>query len=56
MTDSAVDITFPTDNVRVSKSTMRTQFTTIRDELDVLFDRSGVPGKLAFGEASLWAT
>jgi len=48
MTTSQVDVTIPTDNVRVSKATMRTQFTTIRNELNVLFSRIGEAGRLAF--------
>jgi hypothetical protein len=56
MTTSNVDITFPADNVRVSKSTMRTQYTTIRDELDVIFAKIGEAGRLAYGEDSIWDT
>ena len=45
---SAVDVTFPADNVKVSKSTMRTQFLTIRDEISALQLRAGVAGAKAF--------
>jgi hypothetical protein len=45
---SAVDTTFPADNTKVSKATMRTQFLTIRDEISALQLRAGVAGAKAF--------
>ena len=45
---SAVDSTFPADNVKVSKATMRAQFLTIYNEITALQTRTGVPGAQAF--------
>ena len=41
---SAVDTTFPADNVKVSKATMRAQLLIIRDEITALQNRTGVAG------------
>ena len=45
---SAVDTTFPADNVKVSKATMRAQLLIIRDEISALQQRTGVAGAKAF--------
>ena len=45
---STVDVTFPADNVKVSKATMRSQFLTIRDELSALQSRTGVASAKAY--------
>ena len=45
---SAVDTTFPADNVKVSKATMRAQLLIIRDEISALQLRTGVAGAKAF--------
>ena len=45
---STVDSTFPADNVKTSKATMRSQFLTIKDEISVLQQRTGVAGAKAF--------
>ena len=45
---SAVDTTFPADNVKVSKATMRAQLLIIRDEMSALQKRTGIPGAKAF--------
>ena len=45
---SAVDTTFPADNVKVSKATMRDQFLTIYNEITALQLRTGVAGAKAF--------
>ncbi len=45
---SAVDVTFPADNTKVSKATMRAQFLIIWNEISVLQTRTGVAGAQAF--------
>jgi hypothetical protein len=45
---SAVDTTFPADNVKVSKATMRAQLLIIRDEISALQQRTSVAGAKAF--------
>tara|TARA_Y100000310_G_scaffold313255_1_gene361401 strand:+ start:513 stop:764 length:252 start_codon:yes stop_codon:yes gene_type:complete len=45
---SAVDSTFPTDNVKVSKATMRAQMLIIKNEITALQARTSVPGAKAF--------
>ena len=45
---SAVDTTFPADNVKVSKATMREQFLTIYNEITALQQRTGTAGAKAF--------
>jgi|TARA_R100000306_G_scaffold28970_1_gene31932 hypothetical protein len=47
---SAVDSTFPADNVKVSKSDFRAQMLIIKDELTAL---QGVARAIAFGKISL---
>ena len=48
---STVDSTFPADNVKTSKATMRSQFLTIKDEISVLQQRTGVAGAEAYYNA-----
>lgn len=45
---SAVDVTFPADNVKVSKATMRAQFLIISNEISALQNRTSVAGAQAF--------
>jgi hypothetical protein len=45
---SDVDSTFPADNVKVSKATMRAQFLTISNEITALQTRTGVAGAQAY--------
>ena len=45
---SAVDTTFPADNVKVSKATMRAQLLIISNEITALQQRTSVAGALAF--------
>ena len=45
---SDVDVTFPADGVKVSKSEMRAQFLTISNEITALQQRTGVAGAMAF--------
>ena len=45
---SAVDTTFPADNVKVSKADMRTQFLTLYNEITALQQRTGTVGAKAF--------
>lgn len=45
---SQVDATFPADNVKVSKSEMRDQFRTIRDEITDLQRKTGLAWQIAF--------
>ena len=45
---SAVDTTFPADNVKVSKATMRAQLLIISNEISALQQRTGVAGAKAF--------
>jgi len=49
---SAVDETFPADNVKVSKSEMRAQFLTIKNEITAIQAKQGIPGQLAYGALS----
>ena len=41
---STVDVTFPADNVKVSKATMRAQMLIIYNEITALQNRTGVAG------------
>ena len=45
---SGVDVTFPADNIKVSKATMRAQLLIIRDEISALQQRTNVAGAKAF--------
>lgn len=45
---SAVDATFPADNVKTSKATFRAQMLTIKNEITALQQRTGVAGAKAF--------
>ena len=45
---SAVDTTFPADNVKVSKATMRAQLLIISNEISALQKRTSVAGAKAF--------
>ena len=45
---SAVDTTFPADNVKVSKATMRAQLLIISNEITALQQRTSVAGAHAF--------
>jgi len=45
---STVDSTFPADNVKVSKATMRAQFLILKNEITALQQRTGVAGAKAF--------
>ena len=45
---SAVDTTFPADNVKVSKATMRAQLLIISNEISALQRRTNVAGAKAF--------
>ena len=45
---SAVDTTFPADNVKVSKATMRAQSLIISNEISALQQRTSVAGAKAF--------
>lgn len=45
---SAVDSTLPADNVKASKADFRAQFLTIKNEINALQKRTGVPGAKAF--------
>lgn len=45
---SAIDATFPTDNVKVSKATLRAQLLIIKNEISALQVRTGLPGAKAF--------
>ena len=45
---SAVDSTFPADNVKVSKADLRAQLLIIKNELTALQRRTSVPGAKAF--------
>ena len=49
MATSAVDETFPPDNVKVDKSKMRAQALVIKNELTKLLTRINLPGQHAFG-------
>jgi len=48
MTTSGVDVTFPVDNVKVSKTAWRAQQVIIKDELNDLFSRIGDAGRIAY--------
>jgi|TARA_R110000751_G_scaffold66387_1_gene135616 hypothetical protein len=45
---STVDSTFPADNVKTSKATMRSQFLIISNEITALQQRTGVAGSKAY--------
>ena len=45
---SSVDVTFPADNVKVSKATFRAQMLVIYNEITALQQRTGVAGAKAF--------
>ena len=45
---STVDVTFPADNVKVSKSTFRAQLLIIRDEISALQARTSIAGAKVF--------
>jgi hypothetical protein len=45
---SSVDATFPADNVKVSKGTMRAQMLIIKNELTALQARTSVAGAKAY--------
>ncbi len=45
---STVDTTFPADNVKVSKATMRAQLLIISNEISALQKRTSVAGAKAF--------
>ncbi len=45
---STVDVTFPADNVKVSKATMRAQLLIISNEISALQQRTSVAGAKAF--------
>ena len=45
---SAVDTTFPADNVKVSKATMRAQLLIISNEISALQQRTSVAGAKTF--------
>ena len=45
---STVDSTFPADNVKTSKATMRSQFLIISNEITALQQRTGVAGSQAY--------
>jgi hypothetical protein len=49
---SAVDETFPADNVKVSKSEFRAQMLVIKYEITAIQAKQGVPGQLAYGALS----
>ena len=53
---SAVSVTFPADNVAVSKATMRSQFQTISDEISALQTRVALPGAEAFNDSNITRT
>ena len=50
---SDVDATFPADNEKVSKATMRAQFLVIKNELEDLQSKVRLPWKIARGELSV---
>ena len=50
---SAVDVTFPSDDVEVSKGDFRAQMLIISSEISALQKQVGLPGKIAFGTISL---
>jgi len=50
---SAVDITFPVDNVEVSKADFRAQMLIIRDEISALQKATDIPDDIAYGQLSL---
>ena len=47
---SDIDVTFPADGVNVSKSTLRDQWQTIKDEIEALQRLESVPGREAFDD------
>jgi hypothetical protein len=50
---STVSTTFPADNVKVSKATMRAQFLAIYNEITALQKDTSVPRNIAYGITSL---
>jgi hypothetical protein len=50
---SAVDSTFPADNVKVSKATFRAQMLTIKEEITALQQRTSIPGDIAYGRVPI---
>jgi hypothetical protein len=50
---SEVDSTFPADNVKVSKATMRAQMLIIKGELEVQQSKTGLPWLIARGDISV---
>ena len=50
---SQVDATFPTDNVKVSKATMRAQMLIIKDEITALQTKTRLPWLIARGDLSV---
>ena len=50
---SAVDTTFPADNVKVSKATMRAENLIVSNEITDLQKKTRLASKIAFGEVSL---
>jgi hypothetical protein len=49
---SNVDETFPADGSKVSKATFRAQMLVIKNELEALQKKQGIPGELAYGTLS----
>ena len=49
---SALDETFPPDNVKVSKATSRAQALIAKNEITALQKKIGIAGQLAFGTLS----
>ncbi len=50
---SAVDATFPADNVKVSKATMRAENLIIKDEITALQRETSLAWKIAVGDQSV---
>lgn len=50
---SAVDVTFPADNVKVDKSDMRAQLLIISNEITALQKATDLPAEIAFGRVAL---
>ena len=52
---SAVDATFPADNVKVDKASFRAQLLVVKNEITALQARIGTPGRLAYQDfVSKW--
>jgi len=49
---SEVNVTIPADGEKASKSEFRTQFQTIKNEIDDLQQKTGIPARLAYGTMS----